>query len=45
VGFDFEPESYPSDVVDRDISFGPLDAAEIGAIDAALVCQRFIKET
>ena len=37
VGFDFEPASYPSDVVDRDVPLRPLDAAEISAIDAALV--------
>jgi hypothetical protein len=45
VGFDFEPASYPSDVVDRDVAFGPLDPAKIGAIDAALVGQRFLAQT
>ena len=43
--FDFESASNARDVVDRDITFGPLDPAEIGAIDAALVCQRFLAET
>jgi len=45
VGFDFEPASYPSDVVDRYIAFGPLDPAEIGAIDAALMGQGFLAKT
>jgi len=45
VGFDFEPASYPSDVVDRDISFGSLDPAEIGTIDTAFVCQCFLAKT
>ncbi len=45
MGFDFEPASYPSDVVDRYIAFGPLDPAEIGAIDAALMGQGFLAKT
>jgi len=45
VGFDFEPASYPSDVVDRNIAFGPLDPTEIGAIDTALMGQGFLAET
>src|SRR5258708_34461198 len=40
-GFDFESASNARNVVDRDIAFGPLDPAEIGAVDAALVGQRF----
>src|SRR3982074_3546352 len=43
-GFNFEPPSNARNVVDRDISFGPLDAAEIGAIDTTLVRQRFLTE-
>jgi hypothetical protein len=44
VGFDFEPASYPSDVVDRDVPLRPLDAAQISAIDAAFMGQRFLAE-
>jgi hypothetical protein len=43
-GFNFEPASNARNVVDRDIALGPLDAAEIGAIDAALVRQRFLAQ-
>ncbi|SRR5260221_1681403 len=45
VGFNFKPASNARNVVDRDIAFGPLDPAEIGAVDAALVGQRFLTET
>jgi hypothetical protein len=45
VGFNFEPASYPRDVVDRDIALGPFDAAEIGAVDAALMGQRLLAQT
>jgi hypothetical protein len=45
VGFDFEPASYSGNIVDRDIAFGPLDAAEIGAIDTALMGQRLLAQT
>ena len=44
MGFDFEPASYSSDVVDRDVPLRPLDAAQIGAIDTALMRQRFLAE-
>ena len=44
MGFDFEPASYPSDVVDRDVPLRPLDAAKISAIDAALMRQRLLAE-
>ena len=44
VGFDFEPASYPSDVVDRDVPLRPLDAAEISAIDPALVRKSFLAQ-
>jgi len=44
VGFDFEPASYPSDVVDRDAPLRPLDAAEISAIDPALVRKSFLAQ-
>jgi hypothetical protein len=36
---DLEPPGNARDVVDRDIVFGPLDPAEIGAVDPALVHQ------
>jgi hypothetical protein len=41
-GFNFEPASDARNVVDRYIALGPLDAAEVGAIDAAFVRQRFL---
>jgi len=44
VGFDFEPAGYPSDVVDRDVPLRPLDAAEISAIDPALVRKSFLAQ-
>jgi hypothetical protein len=44
VGFDFEPASYPSDVVDRDVPLRPLDAAQISAIDPALVRKSFLAQ-
>ena len=44
-GFNFEPASNPRNVVDRDVALGPLDATEIGAVDAALVGQRFLAQT
>jgi hypothetical protein len=43
-GFNFEPASDARDVVDRYVAFGPLDAAEIGAIDTTFVRQRFLAE-
>ena len=44
VGFDFEPASYPSDVVDRDVPLRPFDAAQISAIDPALVRKSFLAQ-
>ena len=44
MGFDFEPASYPSDVVDRDVPLRPLDAAQISAIDPALVRKSFLAQ-
>src|ERR1700686_3755804 len=41
-GFNSDPASNAPNVVDRDIALGPLDAAEIGALDPALVPQRFL---
>ena len=43
-GFNFEPPSNARNVVDRDIAFRPLDPAEIGAIDTALVGQGFLAQ-
>jgi hypothetical protein len=44
-GFDLKSASNARNVIDRDISFGPLYRAEICAIDAALVGQRFLAQT
>jgi hypothetical protein len=43
-GFNFEPASNARNVVDRYIAFGPLDAAEVCAVDAALVGQCLLTE-
>jgi hypothetical protein len=44
MGLDFEPASYPSDVVDRDVPLRSLDTAEISAIDPALVRKSFLAQ-
>ena len=41
---DLQTPGNTRDVVDRDIAFGPFDPAEIGAVDAALVRQRFLAQ-
>src|ERR1700736_6439216 len=41
----FETTRNTRNVVDRDISLRPLDPAEVGAVDAALMGQRLLAET
>jgi hypothetical protein len=38
------PSAMRGDIVDRNIAFGPLDRAEIRAVDASLVGERFLTE-
>jgi hypothetical protein len=45
VRFNSKPASNARDVVDRDVSLRPFDAAEIRAVDPTLVCQGFLAET
>jgi hypothetical protein len=41
---DLQPLSNSSDVVDRHIAFRAFDATQIGAVDATLMGQRFLRE-
>src|ERR1700694_3558588 len=41
----FETTRNTRNVVDRDISLRPLDPAEVGAVDAALMRQRLLAQT
>jgi hypothetical protein len=43
--FNLEAPRNPRDVVNRDVSFRPLDAAEIGSIEAGYVGQRLLGQT
>ncbi len=41
---DLEPPRDPGDVIDRDVTFGALDGAEVGPIDTALVRERLLAQ-
>lgn len=45
VCLDPKTTSNPGNIVDRDISLGSLNAAEVSAIHAALVCQGLLTKT
>jgi hypothetical protein len=43
-GLNMKPFGDPPNVVDRDVSFRSLNTAEVGAVDAAVMRQGFLRE-